>query len=145
MQPIENLYCYKTLHWHWNKIEIKRLQRMLPPGFEPGTFCVWDRRDNHYTTETAENMGDNFRLLTVTLSGARRSRDECNARPTRILSLLPSFTLGSPTDQRRPIGKTAPGLHPRQGRWPYWNVTYSFYQFYAIFFYFPNVVLQLPT
>jgi hypothetical protein len=27
-------------------------KKMFLPGFEPGTFCVWDRRDNHYTTET---------------------------------------------------------------------------------------------
>ena len=25
---------------------------MFPAGFEPAAFCVWDRRDNHYTTET---------------------------------------------------------------------------------------------
>lgn len=25
---------------------------MFPPGFEPGTFCVLDRCDNHYTMET---------------------------------------------------------------------------------------------
>ena len=25
---------------------------LFPPGFEPGTFCVLDRCDNHYTTET---------------------------------------------------------------------------------------------
>ena len=26
--------------------------KMFPPGIEPGTFCVLDRCDNHYTTET---------------------------------------------------------------------------------------------
>ena len=28
------------------------LQRMFPPGLEPGTFRVLGERDNHYTTET---------------------------------------------------------------------------------------------
>ena len=32
---------------------------MFPPGIEPGTFCVLDRCDNHYTTETA------FKLRTI--------------------------------------------------------------------------------
>ena len=25
---------------------------MFPPGIEPGTLCVWNTCDNHYTTET---------------------------------------------------------------------------------------------
>ena len=25
---------------------------LFSPGFEPGTFCVLDRCDNHYTTKT---------------------------------------------------------------------------------------------
>ncbi len=38
-----------------NKKEKKnyiKKQNMFPPGIEPGTFCVLDRCDNHYTTET---------------------------------------------------------------------------------------------
>ena len=27
--------------------------RMFSPGIEPGTFCVLDRCDNHYTTKTS--------------------------------------------------------------------------------------------
>ena len=26
--------------------------RLFLPGFEPGTFCVLGKRDDHYTTET---------------------------------------------------------------------------------------------
>ena len=26
---------------------------LFSPGFEPGTFCVLDRCDNHYTTKTS--------------------------------------------------------------------------------------------
>ena len=26
---------------------------MFSPGIEPGTFCVLDRCDNHYTTKTS--------------------------------------------------------------------------------------------
>ena len=34
-------------------IDKKPLEKdLFPPGFEPGTFCVWSRRDNHYTTKT---------------------------------------------------------------------------------------------
>ena len=35
---------------------------MFSPGFEPGTFCVLDRCDNHYTTKTRWCMKDNKRL-----------------------------------------------------------------------------------
>ena len=33
-------------------IKMHQEQNMFPPGIEPGTFCVLDRCDNHYTTET---------------------------------------------------------------------------------------------
>ena len=29
---------------------------MFPPGLEPGTFRVLGERDNHYTTETPDEM-----------------------------------------------------------------------------------------
>ena len=32
--------------------EYKSLKGLFLPGFEPGTFCVLGKRDNHYTTET---------------------------------------------------------------------------------------------
>ena len=28
------------------------MQKVFPPGIEPGTLSVLDSRDNHYTTET---------------------------------------------------------------------------------------------
>ena len=45
---------------------------MFPAGLEPATLRVvrgsiraylWGARDNHYTTETAENEGGNFKYL----------------------------------------------------------------------------------
>ena len=33
-------------------MEVKTI--LFSPGIEPGTFCVLDRCDNHYTTKTAE-------------------------------------------------------------------------------------------
>ena len=30
----------------------------FPPGIEPGSFCVLDRCDNHYTTKTS--YGENW-------------------------------------------------------------------------------------
>ena len=35
----------------WRKQEQRTV---FPPSFERGTFRVWGKRDNHYTTETAE-------------------------------------------------------------------------------------------
>ena len=29
---------------------------MFPPGIEPGTICVLGRCDNHYTTETSDQL-----------------------------------------------------------------------------------------
>ena len=31
---------------------------MFPPGLEPGTFRVLGERDNHYTTETPDDLED---------------------------------------------------------------------------------------
>ena len=39
---------------------LKIWPKMFPPGIEPGTFCVLDRCDNHYTTETWMKAGSNF-------------------------------------------------------------------------------------
>ena len=39
------------------------LKSMFPPRFELGTFCVLDRRDDHYTTETT--------IATITLASTR--------------------------------------------------------------------------
>ena len=33
------------------------MQKLFPPGLEPGTFRVLGERDNRYTTETDGNMG----------------------------------------------------------------------------------------
>ena len=41
----------KWMRKHWDK-KIKVL-----PGFEPGTFCVLGRCDNHYTTAPGEALG----------------------------------------------------------------------------------------
>ena len=35
----------------WQKKQEKKV--MFSPGIEPGTFCVLDRCDNHYTTKTS--------------------------------------------------------------------------------------------
>ena len=34
------------------QIEEKENNFLFSPGIEPGTFCVLDRCDNHYTTKT---------------------------------------------------------------------------------------------
>ena len=34
---------------------IHTIQKLFPPGLEPGTFRVLGERDNRYTTETREN------------------------------------------------------------------------------------------
>ena len=47
-QTVIKMKWIKLLNYsffNWNK-------KMFPPGIEPGTFCVLDRCDNHYTTET---------------------------------------------------------------------------------------------
>ena len=31
----------------------KKKKKVFSPGIEPGTFCVLDRCDNHYTTKTS--------------------------------------------------------------------------------------------
>ena len=30
----------------------EKMEKLFPPGLEPGTFRVLGERDNHYTTET---------------------------------------------------------------------------------------------
>ena len=41
---------------------------LFSPGFEPGTFCVLDRCDNHYTTKTdTENDTNNVYEYNVML------------------------------------------------------------------------------
>ena len=37
-----------------NSFNKKEKYKMSLPGIEPGTLSVWNSRDNHYTTETAE-------------------------------------------------------------------------------------------
>ena len=32
------------------------MKNMFPPGLEPGTFRVLGERDNHYTTETPDEL-----------------------------------------------------------------------------------------
>ena len=33
-------------------VEYFEREKLFPPGFEPVTFRVWGKRDNHYTTES---------------------------------------------------------------------------------------------
>ena len=54
------LYTRIIRHCHSiHPYPIVHLKKLFPPGIEPGTFCVLDRCDNHYTTETA------FKLRTI--------------------------------------------------------------------------------
>ena len=34
------------------------VKKLFLPGIEPGTFCVLDKRDDHYTTETYVNQNN---------------------------------------------------------------------------------------
>ena len=35
------------------------MKKLIPPGLEPGTFRVLGERDNHYTTESDSESGEN--------------------------------------------------------------------------------------
>ena len=37
-------------------------KHLFPAGFEPATLCVWSTRDNHYTKETTQDIGENLLL-----------------------------------------------------------------------------------
>ena len=69
-RPEEDKSLTCLVQWHsdvWQILEKSKLsteiiqisytpvKTMFPPGIEPGTFCVLDRCDNHYTTETVMN------------------------------------------------------------------------------------------
>ena len=41
---------------------------MFSPGIEPGTFCVLDRCDNHYTTKTVYDVGKISSKLTLVMT-----------------------------------------------------------------------------
>ena len=56
------IYVYNMEDQKQQKIEVR-------PGFEPGTFCVLSRCDNHYTTEPTSKV----RLVSPKIAGADKS------------------------------------------------------------------------
>ena len=48
IRHLENFHSILSSHF-WNNYDLKMIQMVLP-GIEPGTFIVWSRHYDHYTT-----------------------------------------------------------------------------------------------
>ena len=50
----QGIQILNSREWKENILFIEKVNKMnlFLPGIEPGTFCVLDRCDNHYTTKT---------------------------------------------------------------------------------------------
>ena len=81
-----------------NREHSDRETNMFPPGFEPGTFRVLGRRDNHYTTET------DTEVLQRTAT-----RQVCNKRLQAQLRLMPQRSDDRGAANRLPAARAYAG------------------------------------
>ena len=80
---------------------------MFPPGFEPGTFCVLDRCDNHYTTKTTY-LCLNFNLVHYTWPS-------CSTRLFSMLILKSVLSRDRLVVRTLRCGRSNPGSNPGHG------------------------------
>ena len=86
--------------------------RLFSPGIEPGTFCVLDRCDNHYTTKTCWErwpglVGDTPTVWVLPEGPRTIAQSSCVSQASRDRIVVSTLR----------CGRSNPGSNPGHGRW----------------------------